>query len=453
MPIAKILYNRYATVALLLLLVQQTIVASSTHWIARLVYDVGTGSSFTVDLALFVLSLTIPYVPGVASVVTMERWRQDARRSFVDAFVAANVDAVDAWSDPRERDSRTAFLAQESGATLGEAIAYIHDVVGTALNVLFNVLVIVAVVDYRFGIAYLASVVICVIILRATSRLLARKAMAAQQARVDLTSILMRGWDNIALGNRYNLALWRRTCEQRIDRTRDAAVAETLARTGWSGATALCCMAPVLGILVYLFASHAGHTVFLATLVATLPRQIMVINNVYVLVDYATTWSALAAKLEGVMAAARRPASTELQSRIAWSDITITRAGQAVELHRASDVRAAFQQFAPGRYTVRGRNGAGKSTLLRLIKQLEREDSLVLLADGQLCFENDTGTLSSGQARRARLQEIAATDTRILLLDEWDANLDADAIREVSAVIESLAASRCVIEVRHRHEP
>ena len=38
---------------------------------------------------------------------------------------------------------------------------------------------------------------------------------------------------------------------------------------------------------------------------------------------------------------------------------------------------------------------------------------------------------------------------RILLLDEWDANLDPDRVKEMSAIISKAAEKFLIIEVRH----
>jgi ABC-type bacteriocin/lantibiotic exporter with double-glycine peptidase domain len=38
-----------------------------------------------------------------------------------------------------------------------------------------------------------------------------------------------------------------------------------------------------------------------------------------------------------------------------------------------------------------------------------------------------------------------------LLLDEWDANLDSDRMKELSDKIESLSEIRTIVEIRHRH--
>ena len=38
----------------------------------------------------------------------------------------------------------------------------------------------------------------------------------------------------------------------------------------------------------------------------------------------------------------------------------------------------------------------------------------------------------------------------MLLLDEWDANLDPSAMDELSGMIDRLSEGLCIVEVRHR---
>jgi chromosome segregation ATPase len=45
---------------------------------------------------------------------------------------------------------------------------------------------------------------------------------------------------------------------------------------------------------------------------------------------------------------------------------------------------------------------------------------------------------------------VARTDCPIYLLDEWDANLDADNRLAARALVEQLAARAVVVEISHR---
>ena len=48
------------------------------------------------------------------------------------------------------------------------------------------------------------------------------------------------------------------------------------------------------------------------------------------------------------------------------------------------------------------------------------------------------------------LLEANLPNVEFVLLDEWDANLDENAIGDVDLKINKLAQMKCVIEIRHR---
>lgn len=110
-----------------------------------------------------------------------------------------------------------------------------------------------------------------------------------------------------------------------------------------------------------------------------------------------------------------------------------------------------------GRWTVRGPNGAGKSSLLALLKRERGDEAFLLPADSVLDIGGLDGRESStGQAKDASLQaaerEVAAGKVRLLLLDEWNANLDTTLQRKHADILRRVSEHACVIEVLHGHE-
>ncbi|WP_225815450.1 ATP-binding cassette domain-containing protein [Photorhabdus antumapuensis] len=106
-----------------------------------------------------------------------------------------------------------------------------------------------------------------------------------------------------------------------------------------------------------------------------------------------------------------------------------------------------------GRITIRGPNGAGKSTFLCWLKEQLGESAYYLPAHHELVFEKTSEkNLSTGQELREFLKEIsvkAADKIEILMLDEWDANLDLQSRQVFSELIGKLSESLLIVEVRH----
>lgn len=116
-------------------------------------------------------------------------------------------------------------------------------------------------------------------------------------------------------------------------------------------------------------------------------------------------------------------------------------------------LRDRLQNSQGMRITIRGDNGSGKSILLKLIKK--QMGGYYLPASHHLYFsQEDLKKYSTGEQMLICLKEIShnCLKEKILLLDEWDANLDSQNRKRLSEEIEKIAASMCVLEVVHRQD-
>ena len=107
-----------------------------------------------------------------------------------------------------------------------------------------------------------------------------------------------------------------------------------------------------------------------------------------------------------------------------------------------------------GIYTVRGLNGSGKSLSLLKLKEKYSDAAYLLPAHHDL-FVNFQTQLSSGQLARKSIEwirentESLSKSVRVLLLDEWNANLDSDNLSALEKVLLELSESFLIVEVRH----
>lgn len=58
--------------------------------------------------------------------------------------------------------------------------------------------------------------------------------------------------------------------------------------------------------------------------------------------------------------------------------------------------------------------------------------------------------LSTGERRLLQIEKVLSAPPPIVMLDEWDANLDLDNISRFNAILDSAAKNIVVIEARHR---
>jgi len=100
-----------------------------------------------------------------------------------------------------------------------------------------------------------------------------------------------------------------------------------------------------------------------------------------------------------------------------------------------------------GRYLVSGSNGAGKSSLIKYIKS-KHPDALFFGPNIQV--GKDTNSGSTGQKQLYQMASLLNSDSRIILLDEWDANLDESNMKNIDNMLSALAENNIIIEIRHK---
>jgi ABC-type bacteriocin/lantibiotic exporter with double-glycine peptidase domain len=208
---------------------------------------------------------------------------------------------------------------------------------------------------------------------------------------------------------------------------------------------------PVIGTWVWLIYQNIGNEVFLSMLIATFPRQVITIFHVTAIVAYASRWNSLKTRLEGLKSALIITEPINVGT-ISWNRIKAEKDNTIITIDSINSLQDITQDYRPGRITLRGDNGTGKSSLLALIKEQLSEKAVLLPPHSDMFFEfSSNKSLSTGEKIIESLDEIKKSERlQLLLLDEWDANLDKNHIGNISEKLNELAKEICIIEVRHR---
>lgn len=449
----KFFNNKSSWLTIVFLILQQLIVASSTVWIAKLSFDIATGQPFWLDLFLFLASLVVVYIPGTFSIYQLHGAKFKAFSNYILEFVKSHQHKVTEVGNRELKEKGTAFLSSEGYLVLNDFSKFVYDWLAVSLNVALNILAFGTFVEPRLLIAYVIGFLFLLLSLRMTGDAIRKNESWAQQARIELTQGLMLGWENIIIANSYNLKKWTELIETRFGKAMERSLYSIKISQIIATLAMLLNMSPVLFCLGYLFFQNAHHPAYLAILIATLPRQIQILQYMQVIVSYTTQWNAMKARLEALTASLTKLSSEGSPwTRVSWGEISVAWDGQSKVIPSHNVFLDILSSFQSGRLTLRGRNGAGKSTLLMMAKKHFDSQAYYLPAQSNLIFDKIAQkSLSTGENVRLVLEEIKEkVDVPILLLDEWDANLDTKNQREISKLIHQLSQSKCVIEVRHR---
>ena len=459
-----LLTNRWACGCFALLTLQQMIEASSTLWLVLMMKKITAGEAFFPFLFLYLGALVFPYFPGCIALVIKISWKQESQRSFINAFVSSNRNQIGEWGNKGIKEEKLSILTAEGPMALHALIDYIFDLYGYVISVFFNIFALSVIVEPLFAVAYSLSVLTVMCVMKAKSRLQRRLTKKALTARIDLYQSLLAAWDNVLLGNFYNFKLWQDRTSQRVNRCLKKNVELERFDKILAMVISLLTSIPCLGVVIYCAYINRHNVTNLTAFLVTLPVLFTILSYAYQTLSLIFRWGMHRSKLFSIYKAIQpiEYSQIALEKKVNWSKIQIvnshfstTAPNDHVSLAGPPTDLSYHQLLGytsnSGRITLRGENGAGKSTLLMLLKNTLSDRAFFLPTQNQLSFISETNKYSTGESLKNRLLEILEkVDVDVLLLDEWDANLDKDNQERLSALIDQLAVKKCVIEVRHR---
>jgi ABC-type bacteriocin/lantibiotic exporter with double-glycine peptidase domain len=444
----KIFCTRDSLWCVLLLIAQQTLVALSTIFIAELAKSIALGHISWMYLGLFIASLTLVYIPASLSRVYLEKVRYHAVNQYMQSFVHAHLGKIHLGADEEER--KLPLVTSEGHSTINMASFFFYDMISIVLNVLASLIAISIVVHPDFFVSYIIGFILLAAFVWLTHRWIAYCAEQAQGARASFLAQLLKSWKNITINNDYNFKIWSQRFENTFEKAQEKNVHNIAVKQFISSFGLLISVFPLILTLVYLLYRFGDNIAFQALIVATLPRQIQMVQNMEIILQNITEWTDIKQRLIG-LSKALIVAPQETDRRIQWPKLQFTVDGQPSVIRTFNDLKNLVGNQQIRRITIRGDNGTGKSTLLKTIK--EKIGGYYLPASAGLSFaQNNWNSLSTGEQMLTALQEISGQDhaDSLLLLDEWDANLDPENRNRLSSEIDLLATKIPIIEVVHR---
>lgn len=454
--------NRWAIGCLTILLIQQVIEASSTIWLVKLMQSITRGENFTPYLVLCLSSLALAYVPLCIASILKITWKQEAQRIFIKSFVSSNKNNIAEWSDKGLKEQRLSILTSEGPATIHAFIDYVWDLYTYVLSVFLNVTALSIILEPLFSVTYGISITCVFIVMKLKRKTQRQMTQRALNARVDLCQSLLTSWDNVLLGNEYNFQLWDTKTQQRLDHCMQCNVALERFDQILAIFVSLITSIPTLLVVVFFVMTHSHNLVELSSFIVALPLLFVNLSYTYQTLSLGFRWSMHLAKLRNIYKSIMpaKLVTDSMETKIKWPKITIsensTANDESVDALKDTPTIASFDTLlqkasSSCRLTLRGDNGCGKSTALMMLKEKLAKHAFFLPTQNQLTFMAEANGYSTGESLKSLLDEILEqVKADVLLLDEWDANLDKDNQEKLSSLIDAWALKKCVIEVRHR---
>jgi ABC-type bacteriocin/lantibiotic exporter with double-glycine peptidase domain len=440
--------SKWFWVMVFFLVIQQCVVASSVYWLAHAAEALARGEPFQWYLLLYGLCLILPFIVGYHVMASLERWTLAAIQSFCGFFTGAFDSRIEFFEEGPATDNARSILAKESSALTAKFTDYVNGVLASFLNFSLSLLVVAYVVDLRLLLVFGGSLAATYCLIRFNRKRYATYATHQQSAMNDYSAALLRGWDSLVIGNRLNKNIWRDRTANAARAFHDATMKACLFDQRQATAIGLLGALPSIVFVVFQILSASDKAVAAAAL-ASFPRVFQIIVSTHSVLTGLSQWQGYKAKL--ALIEGQLPKDKQLghiSERIQIQKIKIEKDGVPLAL---DSIEQSFGILStPGRYTVTGANGAGKSTLLKLWKTHFQDQAFYLPARHQLLFRSDEAKGSSGEKTRYHIEEaLGEAGVAILLLDEWDANLDDVNTAMLNRQIDGMARSRIVVEVRH----
>ncbi len=446
-----IFLNKSFCLMILCILILQSILASSTLWIAKLSQAVILKQDISLWLVLFILSLCLIYIPGPGTAYFQSKATFSSFKKYVDIFTVSFRGRAGLRTNIEFKQERQPYLNNEAWLVINEFVGFIINVFTTFFNIVFNIGILGFIIDKRLILAYAVTIPLITISVKILKPLVTSSARHAQEDRTAMMQSLLPAWDSILIGNQLNIHLWKNYFSDKHRNANHSALKSVFFSELTTIISMFLVLFPVIGTWVWLIYQNIGNEVFLGMLIATFPRQIITIFHVTAIVAYASRWNTLKTRLEGLQSALiiTEPINA---GTISWNRIKAEKDNTVIHIDSINSIQDITQDYSPGRITLRGDNGTGKSSLLALIKEQLGEKAFLLPPHSDMFFEfSSNKSLSTGEKIIASLEEIKKREKlQLLLLDEWDANLDKNHIVNISEKLNELAKEICIIEVRHR---
>lgn len=448
--------NFAAIIAFTFAFIQQLIVALSTVMIAKLSQAVVKGEGYLLWLILFIISLIIVYIPTTLTNLFSNRAKYLTYCDFIRQFSKIALNHPEEYSSSGFREEKEAYFTHEAWIVIQDNYNFFLDMFSLVFNVGLNILVLCLYLDFAFLLSYLCAIPLTLLCIFLSKGLLQKLSDESQKSRKEMMQTLSSGWDSILVGNALNTNIWKDNFFTKCKTSENTQRSLILGIDITSTMTLVLCSLPIFLTLFMYYNRSAANLELLSVLVATTPRQITTIQNLSDMIGLSVKLNEKIMKIKQISLQLDFMNLACSKGTISWDRIHAKSLSQNITLHSMNDLKMATNDFAKGRYSIVGNNGTGKSTLLAGIKSMLGDKAYFLPSQSKMMFSNELNHLeySAGEKKMANLQEISLnikpTEVSVLLLDEWNNNLDYENFNKANALIDELSTNFCVIEVLHK---
>jgi len=476
--VASFILSRPLYFMLALLTLEALLSATTTYLVIEAGRNVASGLFIVSELVWIFCAQAASYASGAVSWVFAEQAGYRAFGRYVLYFARLNRHETRLLNDKTMREQVEPFLTGETFSIFFQLMYELEGDLKLLLGLMFNSIVLGMEIDAGLPIAYAAVFVALLTVQLLLRNPIANAYLLNQRMTNRMTAQGYTAWDNVFVGNPYNLRLWLAGFKSRLRDGLRAQIRAVVAREGLSAMGGIIALAVVFTVMILIAARDMTDAAVLIAMAATLPRQIEMTQDVHLLASGWNELVAIWARISGVTDNLRPAPDPGHDERVQFDRLMLREGEKTIDVASVDEAVRAVLARPTGRINVRGGNGSGKSTLLAALKGVIRSRAYYWPTTERLAFRFGEGVtaeqaeaggeaaakpapskggrrskrgFSSGERQLRSLQEIVnCTDAAIYLLDEWDANLDKKNRAAAEQLIDALARRARVVEISHR---
>lgn len=419
-------------------------------YLARVVSGKSSRDQVAFSVLIFLLLYFLPYPLTFAASCLKVIWKSAARRSFYQGAFSSTFGRVAHAVRSKSQKEFSGIISATGQDIVSDCVDFVYGTAALVFSSSLSVLLISAFIFTDFFLSYFISAVLCWGAVWYLGSWQTQKSKTAEEGYNRFVSALPAAWIANSLGETTVMSRFLKVFDRRWKLYRRLALSAMVAFQSFAMLQAACIWIPTSALVLYrIHSMDLEQIVALGIVLPRLTETLLDVSNLVANIgDYLglrgrTAWLKSALSTEPV----------DLQAQVYESRLRLLRKVDHswVEVDLASADELIRHGGPAGRYVLLGPNGSGKTSLLLHLKSLNMASAFYLPASSRL-FPVLGQERSTGQSKSQELSQalrIVEKDDRVLLLDEWDANLDRSNRMRVSALLDKLAQSRVVIEVTH----
>lgn len=443
MKMLRIYSNKIFQVTIILSVIQQILVAVSTYMILRSGEALALGDLKLVlsHIILFFIFVMLAYIPGSLSYYYLRKSQNSIWADYVNN-VYLHMENYPLKNTMPNQKSIHNWLTGEAKSTIEQFCFYIKDSVDIILNILLNLSTIIYVVGPKIGISMTISLALGFLVTWLIKGKLEEFGNKIQDTKNSLFVLMDSFIDKItSLPKSSSSKLY-----SSLNCSLDAYFHEENRNSFLESLIPLVVtLFAISAVMYFLFNDGNLSLSTLSILVVALPRLLQIFQYLYLVIGYVQQFIFLRNKNANLINFCTKVESINHEQLINFEQIVIMNNDIVINY---IDLFKLIENQKFGLYTISGSNGAGKSTLLKLIKSSIPESILITPDNNRNLGKQN---LSSGQNLKQLLLEVLSkSNKQVILLDEWNANLDPCIELEIANKVYLSALHNMIIEVRHK---